>query len=164
MSSFRRHVEGLSAECKPIPALQPCKLSNTSDARHSNWMSLDHYLSKILKEQERRCTVESCESRHYQTMLNCNLFIHALAKWLDITSFDAEMIALCLDGKATLISLTIILINTLEAGSHTTALARFYSIFVMSRDSCSDARQYYWRPTLQFLLQRYCRADDGRAC
>ena len=73
-------------------------------------------------------TVESCQSRHYQTMLNCSLFIHALAKWLDITSFDAEMIALCLDGKSTLISLTIILINTLEAGSHTTALARFYSM------------------------------------
>ena len=61
-------------------------------------------------------------------MLNCSLFIHALAKWLDITSFDAAMIALCLDGKAISISLTIILINTLEAGSHTTALARFYSI------------------------------------
>ena len=59
-------------------------------------------------------------------MLNCSLFIHALAKWLDITSFDAEMIALCLDGKATLMSLTIILINTLEAGSHRPALARFY--------------------------------------
>ena len=72
-------------------------------------------------------TVESCQSRHYQTIYNCSLFIHALAKWLDITSFDAEMIGLCLDGKATIISLTIILINTLEAGSHTTALARFYS-------------------------------------
>ena len=66
-------------------------------------------------------TVESCESRHYQTMLNCSLFIHVLAKWLDITSFDAEMIALCLDGKATLISLTIILINTWKLG-HTRRL------------------------------------------
>ena len=26
-------------------------------------------------------TVESCQSRHYQTVLNCSLFIHALAKW-----------------------------------------------------------------------------------
>ena len=74
-------------------------------------------------------TVESCQSQSYHTMLNCSLFIHALAKWLDITSFDAEMMALCLDGKATLMSLTIILINTLEAGSHRPALARFYSIF-----------------------------------
>ena len=38
------------------------------------------------------CTVESCQSRHYHTMLNCSLFIHALAKWL--MAFDAEMIIL----------------------------------------------------------------------
>ena len=87
----------------------------------------------------RTTTVESCQSQSYHTLLNCSLFIHALAKWPDITSFDAEMIALCPDGKATLISLTIILINTLEAGSHTTALARFYSMGSCTEKLCAVA-------------------------
>ena len=56
--------------------------------------------------------------------------------------FDAEMIALCLDGKATLISLTIIPVNTLEAGSQTTALARFYSRVFSSANFVSQIFVY----------------------